>query len=67
MKICDRCFKSDGSVVGAVEAVTFGMSHEVVDVCLSCSENIKSFSQKKEPNGSKRIGRPPGKGKVKDA
>ena len=63
MKICDRHFKGDGSVVAAVESITFGMSHETIDVCLSCAENIKEFSQRKEKDGVKRPGRPPGKTK----
>ena len=63
MKLCDRCFKTDGSVSAAVESVTFGMSHEVIDVCLSCAEEIKAFSQKKEKDGTKRVGRPPRKSK----
>jgi len=63
MRICDRHHKSDGSTVAAVETITFGMTHEVLDVCLSCSEEIKAFSQKKEKDGTKRPGRPAGKAK----
>ena len=67
MKICDRCFRTDGSVSAAVEQITFGVSHEVLDVCLSCSEEIKILATKKDRNGAKRVGRPVGKTKNKSA
>ena len=67
MKLCDRCFKTDGSVSAAVESVTFGMSHEVIDVCLSCADDIKTFANKKEKDGTKRPGRPAGKAKKQNA
>ncbi len=57
MKICDRCFSRDGSAVPAVDTLTFGHDHEILDVCESCKVEATDFIKnppKKVGNGRKR-------------
>ena len=59
MRICDRCFHRDGSAVGAVDSITFGNDHEIMDVCESCKTDAKDFIKNPQKRG--KVGRPPKK------
>lgn len=46
MKICDRCWNLDGKLAKSVTPVQLG--HEIFDLCLTCSDAVKSaISEKK--------------------
>ena len=41
MKLCDRCFYRDGSVVPTTDTVKFSSSSESFDLCHSCAEEVR--------------------------
>lgn len=43
MKLCDRCYNKDGSVVRSVDTFIMGVEDSRIDVCESCKEEIKQF------------------------
>ena len=54
MKLCDRHFHF-GDHVPAVNSVKFTNSHEVFDLCLSCSENLIQFIKEPKKNSETKI------------
>jgi len=71
MKICDRCFRKDGSAVPAVSEINFPMTHESMDLCKTCNEMVRNYIQEPKEmckcDGTKRTGKTSGKAKKKDA
>ena len=47
MKICDRCYESNGDAKPAVEKVDFLRNGSGYDLCQSCAEDMMEFISKK--------------------
>lgn len=45
MKLCDRCFKRDGSITPAVDVLVFQADDVRLDVCQGCKEEVTEFVQ----------------------
>ena len=60
MRICDRCFKLDGSAKMAVDEIILKSEDRRMDVCESCREESITFIF--EPKPKPRRGRTPVKG-----
>ena len=45
MKLCDRCFKRDGSITPAVDIIIFQIDDVRLDVCQGCKEEVSDFVQ----------------------
>lgn len=43
LKLCDRCFRRDGSITPAVDVVIFQMEDVRLDVCQGCKEEVNAF------------------------
>jgi len=43
MKLCDRCYKSNGDIVASTDRIEFQHTNEGFDLCLSCSEKVRDF------------------------
>lgn len=51
MKLCDRCFYQ-GDYVKSVDSVKFQNTHEMFDLCESCSQKLRDFCH----NATRRTG-----------
>jgi hypothetical protein len=56
MKICDRCYRTNGSAVAATDKIIFRRDDERLDVCGSCREALHDFVM--NPQKKKKGGRP---------
>lgn len=42
MKLCDRCFHK-GDYVKSVDSIKFQNTHEIFDLCESCSQILRDY------------------------
>jgi len=55
MRICDRCFKKDGSATVATDSYRRETTDSISDLCTSCADKTSDFINKADPNKVKPV------------